>query len=409
MQAQLRQAWGRLTNLNLHMSNRRQFLQMSGVLGVGILSGLSTACTSPKFSQKYIDRNFIASNKFRKFPKLEISKDRIVKETVGLRPFRKQGFRLEKQELGSKTIIHNYGHGGSGWSLSWGTARMVVDLAQTTSEKSFAVMGSGVIGITTARLLQENGYQVTIYTKALPPLVTSSKATGTWSPASRLLETQYLTPAFEEQWKKAAMYSFRTYQNLLGFNDIVTWIDNYVVRDTFNADFEPSDSASGSRYARLRIQGLLPERQILDQKQHPFHVEKVVKQTTLVFNIPSYLNKHLTDFISFGGKVVVKDFKSLEDVDALTEKCVINCTGLGSMALFNDNDMMPIAGQLSFLIPQPDFNYRISAENGYAIPRKDGIILGGNALEGNWDETPDAAQTQKVVDALINVMDRLRV
>ena len=86
---------------------------------------------------------------------------------------------MEKQALGSKTVIHNYGHGGSGWSLSWGTAKLATDLAQTTGEKSFAVMGSGIVGITTARTLQDHGFQATIYTKALPPLVTSSKATGT--------------------------------------------------------------------------------------------------------------------------------------------------------------------------------------------------------------------------------------
>jgi glycine/D-amino acid oxidase-like deaminating enzyme len=354
-----------------------------------------------------MDRNFIASNKFKRFPKLEISLDRIVKETVGLRPFRKKGFRVEKQELGSKTIIHNYGHGGSGWSLSWGTAKLAVDLAHTTGEKSFAVMGSGIVGITTARTLQDNGYHATIYTKALPPLVTSSKATGTWSPASRLLEAQYLTPEFEDRWKTAAMHSFRTYQNLLGFNDIVTWIDNYVVREKFSADPEPMDNSNG-RYARLRIDGLLPERHVLEQKEHPFHVDKIIKQTTLVFNIPSYINKHLNDFLAFGGKVVIKDFKSLEDVDALSEKCVLNCTGLGAMRLFNDTEMMPIAGQLSFLIPQQDFNYRISTENGYAIPRKDGIILGGNALEGSWSEIPDRVQTEKVVHALTDVMSRLR-
>ena len=390
------------------MTNRRKFLQLSGALGAGLLTGLSSACTSPKFSQKYMDRNFIASNKFKRFPKLEISLDRVVKETVGLRPFRKKGFRLEKEELGNKTIIHNYGHGGSGWSLSWGTGSIAVELAQTTGEKSFAVMGSGVVGITTARLLQNQGYQVTIYTKDLPPLVTSSKATGTWSPSYKLLETQYLTPEFEAQWKRAAEYSFKTYQNLLGFNDIVTWIDNYIVREKFSAD-AMVEGRPGDRYAHLNLQGLLPENVVLSQKDHPFHVDQVGKQTTLVFNIPSYLNKHLTDFMSFGGKIAIKEFKSLEDVDSLPEKCVVNCTGLGSMKLFNDNDMMPIAGQLSFLIPQPDFNYRLTTENGYAIPRKDGIILGGNALEGSWDENPIREQTEKVVNALTEVMSRLRV
>jgi hypothetical protein len=390
------------------MTNRRKFLQLSASLGAGLLTGLTTACTSPHLSQKYLDRNFIASSKFKRFPRLQISMDRVIKETVGLRPFRKTGFRVAKEELGNKTVIHNYGHGGSGWSLSWGTGSIVVELAKTTGEKSFAVMGSGVVGIATARLLQNQGYDVTIYTKDLPPFVTSSKATGTWSPSYKLLETQYLTPEFEGQWKQAVEYSFKAYQNLLGLNDIVTWIDNYIVTENFSAD-AMIEGRPGGRFAHLNIPGLLPENSVLNQKQHPFHVDHVGKQTTLVFNIPSYLSKHLTDFIAFGGKIVIQEFKSLEDVDALPQKCVINCTGLGSMKLFNDTDMTPIAGQLSFLIPQPEFNYRLTTENGYAIPRKDGIILGGNAIEGSWDETPSREQTEKVVHALTEVMNRLRV
>jgi glycine/D-amino acid oxidase-like deaminating enzyme len=384
------------------MQDRRNFLKVAGVLGAGVIAGVS-GCTSPKVSQRFIDRNFIASDKFKKFPKLQVSMDRIVKETVGLRPFRKNGFRVEKEALGSKTIIHNYGHGGSGWSLSWGTASLAVELAETTQEKCFAVMGCGVVGLTTARLLQGRGYNVTIYAKDLPPNITSSKATGTWSPSYTLIENEFLTPEFEERWRRAAKYSFRTYQNLMGLNDIVTWIDEYSLRSNVDTPRRLDDN-----YASLRIEGLLPTRQALIQKEHPFSFDQVSKQTTLVFNIPSYLNKHIQDFQAFGGKIIIKTFNSLEDVDALSEKCVINCTGLGSKTLFNDDNMMPVAGQLSFLIPQADFNYRLTTDHGYAIPRKDGIILGGNSLKGSWDEAPSKEQTEKVVQALMDVMNSLR-
>lgn len=390
------------------MANRRKFLQMTGVLGAGLMTGITTACTSPKFSQKFIDRNLIASNKFRKFPKLEVSYDRVVKETVGLRPFRKNGFRLEKETLGSKTIVHNYGHGGSGWSMSWGTGNIAADLAAETGEKKFAVIGSGVVGLTTARLLQSRGYDVTIYTKALPPLVTSSKATGTWSPSSRIIETEFLTPEFEATWRKAALYSFRSYQNFLGLGDIVNWIDGYVVREDFNESLD-QEGGTENRFARLKIEGLLPERKILNQKEHPFHVDKVAMQTTMVFNIPSYLNKHISDFHSFGGSIKIKEFKTLEDIDALPEKCIVNCTGLGSYHLFNDTNLTPVSGQLAFLIPQADFNYRISTNGASAIPRKDGIVLGGNGLIGNWDENPSKEQTEKVVHALSEVMNKMRI
>jgi hypothetical protein len=44
--------------------------------------------------------------------------DRIFRITVCLRPFRAAGPRLDVERLGDKTVVHNYGHGGSGWSLS---------------------------------------------------------------------------------------------------------------------------------------------------------------------------------------------------------------------------------------------------------------------------------------------------
>ena len=374
------------------MKNRREFLQLSGILGVGALAG---ACSTSRYTFSDNKTNTL------RLPKLNVSLDRVIKETVGLRPFRRNGFRVEKEIMGTKTIVHNYGHGGSGWSLSWGTGNLAATLAETTGERKFAVLGSGVIGITTARLLQIRGHDVTIYTKNLPPQVTSSKATGTWSPSYRLIDDALVTPQFEDTWKKAALYSFNTYQNLLGLGDIVNWMDEYVVREN------PSHQTPGHN-TRLDLPNMLPERKILQHHEHPFQVDTVIKQTSMVFNIPSYLQKHLGDFLAYGGRIVIQEFGSREDIDSLQEKCILNCTGLGSKLLFQDENLNPIAGQLSFLIPQPDFNYRLTTDNGYAIPRKDGIVLGGNALEGSWDETPDANQTEKVVKALMQVMNNLR-
>src|SRR6266567_1665035 len=61
---------------------------------------------------------------------LRIDKPNVLAERVGLRPFRKSGVRLERHQLpDGRIVIHNYGHGGSGFTLSWGCAREVVDLA----------------------------------------------------------------------------------------------------------------------------------------------------------------------------------------------------------------------------------------------------------------------------------------
>ena len=65
---------------------------------------------------------------------LEIEKPRVIRERVGLRPFRKSGLRLEKGKLlDGRTMIHNYGHGGSGFTLSWGCAENVFKIAEPSA------------------------------------------------------------------------------------------------------------------------------------------------------------------------------------------------------------------------------------------------------------------------------------
>jgi len=60
---------------------------------------------------------------------LKIENPPVLAERVGLRPFRKPGVRLERDRLrDGRTVIHNYGHGGSGFTLSWGCAEEVFAL-----------------------------------------------------------------------------------------------------------------------------------------------------------------------------------------------------------------------------------------------------------------------------------------
>ena len=59
---------------------------------------------------------------------LNIDKPPVLAERVGLRPFRRSGVRLERDRLrDGRTVIHNYGHGGAGFTLSWGCAREVLE------------------------------------------------------------------------------------------------------------------------------------------------------------------------------------------------------------------------------------------------------------------------------------------
>jgi D-amino-acid oxidase len=61
---------------------------------------------------------------------LNIDELPVLAERVGLRPFRRSGLRLEHDQLrDGRTVIHNYGHGGAGFTLSWGCAREVLEAA----------------------------------------------------------------------------------------------------------------------------------------------------------------------------------------------------------------------------------------------------------------------------------------
>jgi len=61
---------------------------------------------------------------------LNIDEPPVLAARVGLRPFRKSGVRLEGDRLDDgRTVVHNYGHGGAGFTVSWGCAREVLELA----------------------------------------------------------------------------------------------------------------------------------------------------------------------------------------------------------------------------------------------------------------------------------------
>ena len=63
----------------------------------------------------------------------ELDRSKIVGKAVGLRPSRSE-VRLEVDRSDGRMVIHNYGHGGAGVTLSWGCADEVVDLVSRMNQ-----------------------------------------------------------------------------------------------------------------------------------------------------------------------------------------------------------------------------------------------------------------------------------
>jgi D-amino-acid oxidase len=60
-----------------------------------------------------------------------LGRARVISHRVGIRPSR-PSVRVEHVRVQGRSIMHNYGHGGSGFSLAWGCAREVVRMVQAT-------------------------------------------------------------------------------------------------------------------------------------------------------------------------------------------------------------------------------------------------------------------------------------
>ena len=344
-----------------------------------------------------------------RLPLVNAAWDRVIRTTIGLRPHRPSGFVLKADKLDNKTLIHNFGHGGSGMSLSWGTASMASDLALAHGERTAAVMGSGVVGLTSARELQRRGFAVTIYAATVPPHTTSNMSLAGWTPTSGLVDFKSRTPEWNAQFVEAVRIAYRRLQLLTGPKYGISWIMNYAPTD--------NEQAAGGGNV-LMPDDITNPRVLLQPGEHPFPTKYAIERPEMRIEPSIYLDALMNDFLLWGGKVVIRKFETPRDVTTLSENVIINGTGLGSKALFNDPELVPLKGQLTVLVPQSEIAYSTSGgarapvtpEAGFIhmMPRSDGIVLGGTSIRDDWSLTVNEVERQRVVQTHIELFNAMR-
>ena len=310
-----------------------------------------------------------------------VDQSRVIRTMAGLRPYRRQGFVVRAEPLGDKRLVHNYGHGGGGITLSWGSSKLAAELGLQGHSGAVAVLGSGVMGLSTARLAQEAGFPVTIYTAALPPDTTSNIAGGQFHPFA-VFHEGYEPAGFMTQFTRALDYSWRRFQIMVGEDYGIRWLPTYVETD--------------SPESKL-LESFPPIDRMLAPAEHPFPWKSALRYDTMYVETGRYLRQMLRDVQIAGGRIEVRKLASPADIAALPERLVFNCTGLGSRDLFGDADLHPARGQLAILEPQPEVQYALTGGPGYMFPRPDGIILGGTFELDQWDTTPEAATIQRII------------
>ena len=370
------------------LPDRRQALRSLGALAAttaaatalgGCAAGTGSLATS-RYSRPYSRIPFAAPR---------ISRDRIVRVIVGHRPYRPSGFVVRRDEFDDKNVIHNYGHGGGGISLSWGSSALAVREAMGLPVGDAAVMGSGIMGLTTARLLQDAGWNVTIYTRDPSRHSVSNVGAGQWAPTS-VFEEGVASKAFEAQYQFASRIAHHAYQNLVGADYGVRFIENYYI----------GDSPREENYYLREMPELFTSIADLEPDEHPFPTRYVKRTVTMLIEPAMFLRRVRNDFFIAGGKIVAKDFKNLDEVLSLKEATIFNCTGLGAKALFDDEEMQPAKGQLVLIPPDPAVDY-LSVGGGsgitYMFSRRGEIVLGGSFKLGDWTRNPESDVTDRII------------
>jgi hypothetical protein len=394
---------------------------LAGLGGLGLSGAVSACATGPTPAS-----GGVAGFAPRRIAPILMAPERIIRITVCTRPFRAAGPRLDGERVGDAMVVHNYGHGGSGWSLSWGSsgiaARKAMALAgEAGGQPTIAVIGCGALGLTSALTLQRMGARVVIYAKERTPFTRSMRATGTWTPDSRVADADRVSSDFPALWEQMARESFATHQTYLGTEgDPVMFRDRYILsggdlpRATPPPPFATAPGVAEIRFAEFggRLAGLTPRSFALPPSASPFPVAETRLGSGMQFNVTELAHRLETEFLIHGGRLETRSFNAPAELAGLAEKIVINCTGYGARALFRDDQIIPVRGQIAWLTPQPEVDYGLHFRGVTVISRPDGIVVQNTRNDMNGvgidDETADRVEAEATIGVVAPLFPSLR-
>ena len=309
-------------------------------------------------------------------PTPDFSEAAVLRRVAGIRPYRRGGPRVERERFGQKWLVHDYGHGGGGITLSWGCAHEALDLLAEVCPPSerVAVLGAGVSGLSCALLAARRGHEVSLYARDFPPDTTSDIAGGQWSPS-------LVGARWTDDYRRILRRSHAAFAELVGRGWGVDLVPNYATRGAGSTLRSlPRELVPYEELERLPFAG--PDR------------AGGVYQTFMI-ETPFYLQRLLRELQAAGVDLERREFGSSAELAGLEQGAIINTLGLGAGRLFGDARVLPVRGQLVHLRPL-GVRYMLSA-SGYLFARGDAVILGGTVERGVEQATPVAADCERIL------------
>lgn len=236
-----------------------------------------------------------------------------------------------------------------------------------------AVIGSGVIGLTSAICLLEHNHTVTLITKDLPFQTTSSVAAAFWYPS-----------IVSERVKAWCLESLETFRQLAREKAGVSFVKLYEL------DQYPEAKP------HLELAGDLEE----VKSTFPDPWKYVYRATVPKIDVPVYLPLLVKRVTELGGRLELREVTSFADIKGFD--VIVNCAGLGNKRLSSDNDIHPVRGQV-IRIKKPDIGEDIIHVNSdtlptYIVPRSGDCLLGGTYQADNWDLDVDEKVTEEILE-----------
>jgi D-amino-acid oxidase len=339
---------------------------------------------------------------------------------IGVRPHREGGVCLKLEDapipspLGPKFLIHNYGHGGAGITLSFGCASVVADHVETLTKDmrrtrirpSVAVIGSGVIGLTVATELRRKWARlpITIYAKDMDVRKTTSfKAGGQFQPSG--IYEEYETA---DQRKILADYLRRSRNRIVEILNSPRWTHyGIALRKNYTLDHENPgfDAYTPFDVVPKPRSGALPFHKLNTAGRE--YRTWLINPTILLPQLVADLKQHA---VSFRAKM----FVDKQTFGELRENIIVNCTGYGAKALLDDDQLIARRGHLVILkktLAKQFYFFSGGCSNRktmYVFCRQNDIVVGGTVQEGNDSETlapEDDAIFRRICDNAQKVFD----
>lgn len=256
--------------------------------------------------------------------------------------------------------------------------------------KSIAIIGQGVIGLTSAEALLNAGYHVDIISKDDLPMTSSMGAGAYWWPHKAY------PPQRVSLWSKVSYNRYKELSAIAGSGIYMHEHFRYCIID------------DETRYALE----LTDSWEIIEQKDIPFNVSEAFRCIVPIMDVPVFMPWLKATVQKLGARFITRELSSLDELHDEYD-IMINCSGLGAKSLADDSTVYPIRGQILRMEKPADFSnsFRLVHQPPgltLILPRSGDLLLGGTTSENDFNTTPSEADTHAIIERCAKVVPEVR-